>query len=406
MDAVNVFHPATYYGFDLNSIKDPVQRQARRQMIRTYGQTPKQLFERPHPMKKAGMNPHQPDLFAELDSVQGAKWAKVAGMGSTSITFADYGRQRVSLWTSSSGDRMFGLQPGTACLVDFTKSSDGKESDLSAAAGAVILSLDPIDGWLWLKRGETARRPLLPLEQPSDCVTSIASVSGTTTLYVGYASGKLKAFCFNLHPPDPKSLQLNLEGVQSAFGHRSAINDIAVSRVWGIVVTASNDGSSIVWDAAAAAARQLTYVRAIEWETSKHHRLVKVGRSSGDIMIATTNSMALFTINGTLVASQETVEPDITSLDISSQSVGINVVATGHAKTGIVKLWSTLDLSPLRDIPTHHPSASIVSLAFSFDSQYLYASFKDKFLVILERSTQPNSTSRRPPNYIDMSQMD
>ena len=206
MDAVNVFHPATYYGFDLNSIKDPVQRQARRQMIRTYGQTPKQLFERPHPMKKAGMNTHQPDLFAELDSVQGAKWAKVAGIGSTSITFADYGRQRVSLWTSSSGDRMFGLQPGTACLVDFTKSSDGKESDLSAAAGVVILSLDPIDGWLWLKRGETARRPLLPLEQPSDCVTSIASVSGATTLYVGYASGKLKAFCFNLHPADPKSL--------------------------------------------------------------------------------------------------------------------------------------------------------------------------------------------------------
>ncbi len=48
--AVNVFHPSTYYGFDLSTIKDPVQRSARATMIKTYGQTPKQLFQRPHPM--------------------------------------------------------------------------------------------------------------------------------------------------------------------------------------------------------------------------------------------------------------------------------------------------------------------------------------------------------------------
>ncbi len=48
--AVNVFHPSTYYGFDLSSIRDPVRRAARATMIKTYGQTPKQLFRRPHPM--------------------------------------------------------------------------------------------------------------------------------------------------------------------------------------------------------------------------------------------------------------------------------------------------------------------------------------------------------------------
>ena len=29
VEAINIFHPSTYYGFDLNTIKDPVQRQAR-----------------------------------------------------------------------------------------------------------------------------------------------------------------------------------------------------------------------------------------------------------------------------------------------------------------------------------------------------------------------------------------
>ena len=402
VDAINVFHPATYYGFDLNSIQDPIQQQARRQMIKTYGQTPKQLFDRPHPKKK-NIRPSTTTILAELDTVVGAKWAQAVGVVPSAIVFSDYGRHAVSL-CSVGGDEdcsVFGLRPGTACLLDGRKDS----------GGVVILGLDPIDGWAisWLKKGEKSR-PLLPLEWQSDNVTSIASVPGTTTLWVGYNSGKLKAFCFNLQQqPQPqsqqqqqqaKSLQLNLEGVQSAFGHRSAINDIAPSPRWNIVVSAANDGS-IIWDT-----RQLTYVRPIEWQTSKHHRLVKVGRTFGDIVIAATNSMALFTINGTLVTCQETIEPDITSLDISNDNIGINVVATGHLTTGIVRLWSTVDLSPLRDVATDHTSASIVSLAFSLDSRYLYASFKDKFLVILERSSGKSTTSGRPPNYLDLSHLE
>merc|ERR1712226_524706 len=52
MGAINVFHPATYYGFDIYNIEDKVQREARATMIKMYGQTPKQLFTSPHP--KAG----------------------------------------------------------------------------------------------------------------------------------------------------------------------------------------------------------------------------------------------------------------------------------------------------------------------------------------------------------------
>ena len=38
IDAINVFHPSTYYGFDLQTIEDEVQRRARATMIKTYGQ--------------------------------------------------------------------------------------------------------------------------------------------------------------------------------------------------------------------------------------------------------------------------------------------------------------------------------------------------------------------------------
>lgn len=50
IEAINVFHPATYYGFDVESIPDPLERDAWETMVKTYGQTPRQLFRTPHPM--------------------------------------------------------------------------------------------------------------------------------------------------------------------------------------------------------------------------------------------------------------------------------------------------------------------------------------------------------------------
>ena len=49
--AVNVFHPMTYFGRDIDSEDDPVKRTALETMIKTYGQTPRQLFTQPHPAR-------------------------------------------------------------------------------------------------------------------------------------------------------------------------------------------------------------------------------------------------------------------------------------------------------------------------------------------------------------------
>ena len=40
----------TYFGKDVDSIADPVRRQALKTMVKTYGQTPRQLFRSPHPI--------------------------------------------------------------------------------------------------------------------------------------------------------------------------------------------------------------------------------------------------------------------------------------------------------------------------------------------------------------------
>merc|ERR1711879_593351 len=74
------------------------------------------------------------------------------------------------------------------------------------------------------------------------------------------------------------------------------------------------------------------------------------------------------TING-LIIGERRCEPLITAVGYSScpEGVSVNVVVTGH-KNGMVRLWSSWDLSPVRDIPSLQTSA-VTAVAYSFDNQ-------------------------------------
>lgn len=49
IDAINCYHPACYFGYPVEQISDTVHRRAIETMIKTWGQTPKQLFASSHP---------------------------------------------------------------------------------------------------------------------------------------------------------------------------------------------------------------------------------------------------------------------------------------------------------------------------------------------------------------------
>lgn len=50
--ANNVFHPLTYEGaIDISKERDPIQREALQVQINEFGQTPKQIFDKPHPQR-------------------------------------------------------------------------------------------------------------------------------------------------------------------------------------------------------------------------------------------------------------------------------------------------------------------------------------------------------------------
>ena len=293
----------------------------------------------------------------------------------------------------------------------------------SAASGACIIYQDPITGWAeaWLKKNKMPQA-LVPLTSNGggiDHVTAMANAPGSSLVWIGYKSGKLTVLDLDFQT----SLQVQIKSMVSLYGHNDAITCISASREWSIVVTSSLDGTSIIWDT-----RKLAYIRTIRDEnpsspssstSSSHqppqpHRLVQVSRTSGDIAVVNQpNDILLFSINGGRhVASLRAIEPTITALAFSNESdgVAVNVIATGHATTGVIRLFSSWDLTPLRDICTGHPKSSVFSIEFSRDGKNLYVSFQDGFLVIFKATTSSSSSSatsfsQRPPNYLDLSRV-
>jgi len=70
IEACNVFFHLTYEGLvDLDAIKDPVERASIEEQIKNFGQTPSQLFTKPHPQRKK-LSPQDARLADQTDALQ------------------------------------------------------------------------------------------------------------------------------------------------------------------------------------------------------------------------------------------------------------------------------------------------------------------------------------------------
>ncbi|CAB4056896.1 LYST [Lepeophtheirus salmonis] len=281
IDAINVFHPSTYYGFNVDSIQDSVQRSARIAMIQTYGQTPKQLF--------------------------GLRWGKYIGSPDE--------KNPAIIWSSSikklaftlvpiSNNRIYGL-PSNASLIFTKRCSNGDYG---------VIYWNNSNHRLYLQMKGLKKSTYFP-----EHVTSIGTCS--------------------------KDMILKL------YAQSSAITNLEICSEFGLVISASKDGVLIFWDI-----KKRSFIRSL------------------------------------------TIKPQVTALCISSVSEGVsvNTIATGHA-SGLIRLWSSWDLSPMRDISTsqYYP---ILSLAFSLDNQHLYASTQNKEIIVFEKSESKGFS--QPPKYL------
>ncbi|KAI3624269.1 BPH1 [Malassezia furfur] len=189
VDALNVFHPLSYAdSVDVARIDSPLEREAAAQVIHNFGQTPRALFARPHPMRDA----HTRDDLAHTPHLLVQARAPTAHLGAPALL------------------------------------PDG------------LLTYGHLDGSLHVVPAQTPNMPHVTEQAAPARITAVAVV-GTTHVVVGAEDGTVQLF--GLH-----AARHELEPCTVWSGHAAAVVCAAASATWRIAVTGAADHTAIVWD--------------------------------------------------------------------------------------------------------------------------------------------------------------
>ena len=321
--SVNVFHPYFYKGaVDIDSITDPVKRNATIGFINNFGQMPKQLFKRPHPTKKLG--------------IEGL-------LSSSRLVF-----NNVSV-----------LQPAKAPV-----------KELKAAVGQLVIN----------ERGQVLaveqNKSLIP-PNFSHCISwGFADMSVRLSIYDSektvavYESLDSQMVLCSLCPSPGllvtagKSSTINVWRIDTArtntparlhaqlVGHSDAITCLNSSAAFRILLSGSRDGVAMQWDL-----NQLCFIREL-CRLQAPISAIATNELTGDIAVCATTELQLFTINGQPLCSinacpQENQQVLCVAFSQMNEWDDRNIILTGGSD-GVVRIWSLQH----SQVPAESPTAS------------------------------------------------
>ncbi|XP_074663000.1 lysosomal-trafficking regulator-like [Tubulanus polymorphus] len=412
IDAVNVFHPSTYFGIDVDGIQDSLKRQATITMIKTYGQTPKQLFKSPHlscastetsssnlvtnilftssERSSSSTDQDKPIKYkpSPLMSVRGLKWG-------TYVTSPDCSKPRItwsqtfksavtSLYALPTGE-VFGLGPCSCLLVRYSKEKGVTTMQTVDCTWAGIISWDHNDGILRIRNKKNHPPVNFIHKIGAEEVTCCASLPDCAMIFIGHNTGVIRVYQTTFN--ENKKCDIQVKGHHLClYGHSGPITTLQVCKTYSIMVSASQDGLCIIWDL-----NRLSYIRSIT-DHEAPVLLAVISETLGDIASISREGLGsclqLHTINGDHIATENCHE-EINCIAFSTAPEGrsVNLIA-GGLSNGLVRLWSTWDLQHVGDIVVSFHPIPVLSLMYSYDVQKLYVSLADGSVVLYEHNPQ------------------
>ncbi|VBB72904.1 Putative protein of unknown function [Podospora comata] len=321
VENLNVFHHLSYKGArDLDDIVDPQERAITTGIIHNFGQTPHQVFTRPHPAREYDSCP-----IKRLDT-------SISALTKLPYPLLESHERVSSLIYVQKYDRLLCASPFRINLPPFYDKfvewgyADNSVrfffSDNRRLAGlhenlhiGQISTLTFADSKTLITAGE-------------DCVVSVYNVQTS--------------------PGKPVELQQR----SSLFGHKTPVTNIAVAKAFSTIVTVSQDGVAFLWDL-----NRLEFIRRLPMPmrgVGQQVECVAVNDTTGDIMACVGQSVVLFTVNGEVILDQNVcgggggTEGEVTDDYVYScafyEGSGGNewlenqLVFTGH-KRGRVNIW-------------------------------------------------------------------
>ncbi|KAL2013633.1 hypothetical protein VTN00DRAFT_1158 [Thermoascus crustaceus] len=339
LDAVNVFHHLSYQGAkDIDSIEDPVERLATIGIIHNFGQTPHQVFQRPHPRREELQHKDSRlDVLAESLTCQ-------------PISLLDSQERVASL--SMKQDR---LLCAAAFRLNIPPSYDK------------YMEWGFFDGSVRFYAAES-RKLLGHFEHLHIGQLSSAIFADSQTLITSGTDCTISIWTFT-----STAKSVDLQPKACLFGHRSPVTVLAVSRSFSAVLSASTDGQIMLWDL-----NRQCFVR--ELPANGPVECARINDVTGNIAICRGNRVSLYTLNGALMLDQpasETTDDYIVSCAFyegaNNEWLERELLFTGH-KRGLVNIWSKtirhgrfeLDLiRQLHHVNTGHENGGNVSAGIS-----------------------------------------
>ncbi|KAM6218970.1 lysosomal-trafficking regulator isoform 2-T2 [Rhynchocyon petersi] len=412
VQAINVFHPATYFGMDVSAVEDPVQRRALETMIKTYGQTPRQLFHAAHasrPGSKLSIDGELPAAvgllvqlaFREtrepvkeitypspLPWIKGLKWGEYVGSPSAPVPVVCFSQphgERFGSLQALPTRAICGLSRNFCLLMTYSKEQGVRSMNSTDIQWSAILSWGYADNILRLKSKQS--EPPINFIQSSHQyqVTSCAWVPDSCQLFTGSRCGVITAYANRLCNSTPSEIEM--ESQMHLYGHTEEITSLFVCKPYSIIISVSKDGTCIIWDL-----NRLCYVQSLAGHKSPV-TAVSASETTGDIATVCDSAgggsdLRLWTVNGDLIGHVHCREI-ICSLAFSNQPEGVSVnVIAGGLENGIVRLWSTWDLKPVREITFPKSHKPIISLTFSCDGHHLYTANSEGTVIAWCRKDQ------------------
>ncbi|PGH19683.1 hypothetical protein AJ80_03838 [Polytolypa hystricis UAMH7299] len=308
LEAVNVFHHLSYQGAkDLDNIDDPVERLATIGIIHNFGQTPHQVFQKPHPPRE------------ELHHSQNLLDTAAESLTRLPSTLLADSQERVSsLLYSWKHDR---LLCAAAFRLNIPPSYD-KYMEWGFSDGSVrFYAADTrklVGHFEHLHVGQLSCAIFADsqtlITSGTDCTTSVWSFTSTSK-------------AVDLHPK------------ATLFGHKTAVTVLAISRSFSTILSVSKDGKIMLWDL-----NRLEFVRTLPSAGSVD--CVRINDATGNIMICHNNRIKLYSLNGSLILDQvvcEQADDSILSCAFyegqSNEWLERELLFTGHRR-GLINVWS------------------------------------------------------------------
>ncbi|GAB1311754.1 Beige protein-like 1 [Madurella fahalii] len=267
VESLNVFHPLSYKGArDLDNITDPQERLITTGIIHNFGQTPHQIFTKPHPARE-----HDRCPIKRLDtSIQ-------------ALTRLPYplleSRERVaSLIYVPKLDRLLCASPFRLNLPPhYDKFLEWGYSDNSVR---FFLSDN--------------RKPAGLFENLHIGQISALTFADSKTLITAGEDCVVSVYMVHSAPGKP----VELHPRSSLFGHKTPVTHIAVSKAFSTILTVSQDGVAFLWDL-----NRLEFIRKLPLARPGVES-ARINDVTGDVMLCCGQNVLLYTLNGELILDQ------------------------------------------------------------------------------------------------------